>query len=36
MYPITFAQRHPPLQATVVDLPTMVPFTQERIARYGM
>jgi 3-hydroxy-5-methyl-1-naphthoate 3-O-methyltransferase len=36
IYSITFAQRQPTLRATVFDLPPVVPFTQEIIARYGM
>jgi hypothetical protein len=36
IYSITFAQRQPTLRATVFDLPPVVPFTQEIIARYEM
>jgi hypothetical protein len=36
IYSITFAQRQPALQAVVFDLPTIVPFTQEIIARHGV
>lgn len=36
IYAITFAQRQPQLQATVFDLPPIIPFTQEIIARHGM
>ncbi|MGH8064073.1 MAG: class I SAM-dependent methyltransferase [Candidatus Entotheonellia bacterium] len=36
IYSITFAQRQPTLRATVFDLPPIVPFTQEIIARHGM
>jgi hypothetical protein len=35
IYSITFAQRQPTLRATVFDLPPIVPFTQEIIARHG-
>jgi Dimerisation domain/O-methyltransferase domain len=36
IYSITFAQRQPTLRATVFDLPRIVPFAQEIIARHGM
>jgi hypothetical protein len=36
IYSITFAQRQPTLRATVFDLPPIVAFTQEIIARHGM
>ena len=36
IYSITFAQRQPTLRSTVFDLPPIVPFTQEIIARHGM
>jgi len=36
IYSTTFAQRQPTLRATVFDLPTIVRFAQEIIARYGM
>ena len=36
IYSITFAQRQPTLRATVFDLPPIVPFAQEIIARHGM
>jgi hypothetical protein len=36
IYAITFAQRQPQLQAVVVELPPIVPLTQEIIARHGM
>jgi 3-hydroxy-5-methyl-1-naphthoate 3-O-methyltransferase len=36
IYSITFAQRQPALRAVVFDLPPVVPFTQEVIARHGM
>jgi hypothetical protein len=36
IYAITFAQRQPQLQATVFDLPAIIPFTQTIIARHGM
>jgi hypothetical protein len=36
IYSIIFAQRHPGLRASVFDLPPIVPFTQEIIARHGM
>jgi 3-hydroxy-5-methyl-1-naphthoate 3-O-methyltransferase len=36
IYSITFAQRQANLHATVFELPPIVPFTQEIIARYSM
>jgi hypothetical protein len=36
IYAITFAQRQANLRATVFELPPIVPFTQEIIARHGM
>jgi predicted O-methyltransferase YrrM len=36
IYAIVFAQRQPQLQATVFELPPVVPFTQAIIARHGM
>jgi 3-hydroxy-5-methyl-1-naphthoate 3-O-methyltransferase len=36
IYSITFAQQQPGLRAVVFDLPTIVPFSQEIIARHGM
>ena len=36
IYSITFAQRQPTLRATVFELPAIVPFTQDIIARHGM
>ncbi|HSF31617.1 MAG TPA: methyltransferase dimerization domain-containing protein [Candidatus Tectomicrobia bacterium] len=36
IYSITFAQRQPGLRAVVFDLPPIVPFTQDIIARHGM
>jgi hypothetical protein len=36
IYSITFAQRQANLHATVFELPLIVPFTQEIIARHGM
>jgi 3-hydroxy-5-methyl-1-naphthoate 3-O-methyltransferase len=36
IYSITFAQRQPTLRATVFDLPPIVPFTQEIIARHEL
>jgi hypothetical protein len=36
IYSITFAQRQPTLRSTVLDLPPIVPFTQEILARHGM
>jgi hypothetical protein len=36
IYSITFAQRQPTLRAVVFDLPPIVSFTQEIVARYGM
>ncbi|MBI3329104.1 MAG: methyltransferase domain-containing protein [Nitrospinae bacterium] len=36
IYSITFAQRQPALRAVVFDLPPILAFTQEIIARHGM